>query len=99
MSDLPAAESTRLSDADTAKDSIGDNLTNINVSLPSFKEPVILQESSLGDETLRDSGHDDDGQDQQTEPKFEIVQDCSTRGRPKLFDNCGHSYTIKSKNG
>ena len=64
------------------------------MSLPSFVEPQILEESSIAEVTVGNGRFIEEGP-----ITFEVLSNSSTRGRPKLFDSLGFSYTIKRVNG
>lgn len=65
--------------------------TDDNISMPSFEVPQQLMESSIEDETPRL----DDDANVPSVPTYQVIEDGSQKGKEKLADSEGYTYTVK----
>ena len=66
------------------------NITDMDVTVPPFEEPHIVEEVSMEDDDPDDYNTDTEDQDVLT---YEIIEDSSIRGKTKLYSSVGYSYT------
>ncbi|KAI0232988.1 hypothetical protein LSAT2_016769 [Lamellibrachia satsuma] len=70
------------------------NTTDMEFTLPPLQAPRVVQEDSIADVTPQPNASEteDNG-----DPVYELLEDSSIRGKKKLYDNIGFSYTVKTR--
>ena len=68
----------------------------MELTLPTMQEPRVLQESSIADVT---PGPYESATEATADVEYKVQKDTTIRGRDKLFDDVGFSYTVKSRSG
>ncbi|KAI0241417.1 hypothetical protein LSAT2_027768, partial [Lamellibrachia satsuma] len=96
LSDGPGDATTSLdASVDDSRDDVSDalqNTTDMELTLPPMQEPRVLQEDSIADVT---HGPYESATEATGNVEYKIQEDTTIRGRHKLFDDVGFSYTAE----